>query len=142
MLKKTVKYHDFNGIEREEDFYFNLTHQEIVEMEMTSAGGLSDRVKTIIAEQDIDKIMEMFKDLVLKAHGEKSPDGRYFVKNDETRARFASTQAFSDIFIELATDDKAAVAFVNGITPVAGPKTQALIDRAAKEAEGKNTNES
>ena len=117
MLKKTITYTDYNGTERTEDFYFNLTKAEIMEMEMGTTGGLAEMIKKIVKTQDAPAIIKIFKDLVLKAYGEKSPDGRRFIKNDELRAEFEQTEAYSIIFMELATDDKAAAEFINGIVP-------------------------
>lgn len=117
MLKKTITYVDFNGEERTEDFYFNLTKAEILEMNFSTYGGLDKMIEKIIATNDTPKIVSMFKELVLKAYGEKSDDGKRFIKNDDVREAFSQTQAYSDIFMELATDEKAASDFVNAIVP-------------------------
>ena len=117
MLKKTITYTDFNGIERSEDFYFNLTKAEIMEMEMGTIGGLSEMINKIIAAKDVPAIIKLFKELVLKAYGVKSDDGKRFIKNDTVRDEFAQTEAYSELFMELATDSDKAAAFVNGIVP-------------------------
>lgn len=117
MLKKTIKYVDYDGNEREEDFYFNLSKAEIAEMEMSTNGGLDKMINRIIAERDNKRIIELFKDLVLRSYGKKSDDGRRFIKNQELRDDFAQTEAYSELFMELATDADAAAAFVNGIIP-------------------------
>lgn len=117
MLKKTIKYTDYNGLECEEDFYFNLTKAEVMEMEMTTVGSLSETIKKIIATKDIPSIVKMFKDLILKAYGEKSADGKHFIKNDEIRNNFVSTEAYSELFMELSGNEEAAAAFINGILP-------------------------
>ena len=117
MLKKTITYTDYNGAERTEDFYFNLSKAEVMEMELSTAGGLAETIKKVVAAQDQPAIIKIFKDLILKAYGEKSLDGKRFKKNDELREEFAQTEAYSILFMELATDDKAAADFVNGIVP-------------------------
>lgn len=117
MFKKTTTYTDFNGQERTESFYFNLTQAEVLEMELSTTGGLSAMIQGVIDAKDTPQLIKIFKELVLKAYGEKSSDGRRFVKTPEITAAFAQTQAYSDIFMELATNDKAATAFVEGITP-------------------------
>ena len=117
MLKKTVTYTDYNGVERTEDFYFNLTKAEITEMELSTAGGFAEMLQKVVAAQDAPTLIKIFKDLVLKAYGEKSPDGKRFVKSEEISTAFSQTEAYSQIFMELATDSKAAAAFVNGIVP-------------------------
>lgn len=117
MLKKTITYTDYDGNERTEDFYFNLSKAEIMEMELSTTGGLTKMIEKIVAEQDGKKIIEVFKDLVLKSYGEKSADGRRFIKNDEIREAFSQTEAYSDLFMKLATDADEAADFVNGIVP-------------------------
>lgn len=117
MLKKTIKYTDFNGNEREEDFYFNLMESEIWEMELGVTGGLTEMIKKIMSTQDTPTIIKLFKDLILRAYGEKSADGRSFDKSEEITRRFAQTEAYSKLFMELAFDAKAAAEFVNGIVP-------------------------
>ena len=117
MLKKTITYTDYNNNERTEDFYFNLTKAELMEMEMSTNGGLAEMINKIVASQDAPSIIKIFKELVLKAYGEKSLDGKRFIKNDDIREEFSQTEAYSQLFMELATDADAAAAFVNGIMP-------------------------
>lgn len=117
MLKKTITYTDYNGTERTEDFYFNLSKAEIMEMELGTTGGFGEMIQNIINAKDIPSIVKIFKDLVLKAYGEKSPDGKRFIKSPELAEEFAQTEAYSILFMELATDADSASAFVNGIIP-------------------------
>lgn len=117
MLKKTIPYDDFNGLKRKEDFYFNLTEAELTEMELSAEGGLQEQTKRMLASKDGAAIIKFFKDIVLRSYGQKSLDGRNFIKNDEIRADFASTNAYSILFMELATDADKAAEFVNGIIP-------------------------
>jgi hypothetical protein len=117
MLKKTITYTDFNGNQRTEDFYFNLTKAEVTEMELAAEGGLSKAIEKIVAAKDNKQVIAIFKDLVLKAYGEKSPDGKRFIKSQELRDAFEQSAAYSDFFMELATNDEAAAAFVNAIVP-------------------------
>lgn len=124
MLKKTIVYTDYNGTTRKEDFYFNLTQAEVTELEVSVEGGLVEQINRIVAAQNGKVIIETFKDIILRAYGEKSPDGRRFIKNQEVRDAFAQTEAYSNLFMELATDAKAASEFVNGIVP---PKTKKAV---------------
>lgn len=117
MLKKTISYTDYDGNLRTEDFYFNLSRAEVTEMELSAEGGLSKMLEKIVASQDSKRIMEIFKDIILKAYGEKSPDGKRFIKNQELREGFAQTEAYSELFMELATNADAASSFINGIVP-------------------------
>ena len=115
MLKKTITYTDFNDVERTEDFYFNLTKAEIMEMEMSVPGGLGGMIQKIVSAQDAPALIKLFKELILKAYGEKSADGKRFIKNVELSEAFAQTEAYSILFMELATDDKAASEFITKI---------------------------
>lgn len=117
MLKKTVTYIDFDGNERTEDFFFNLTEQEIAEMELSTEGGLGNFINKAVAAKSQVELIELFKKLILAAYGVKSADGRRFVKNVAVREDFMSTQAFSDIYMELVQDADKASAFFNGIVP-------------------------
>ena len=108
MLKLTRTYKDYNGVSRTEDFYFNLTQAEVTELELSVDGGLVEMINRIVAAQDGKQIIAIFKDIILRAYGEKSPDGKRFIKNQELRDAFAQTEAYSDLFMELATDAEAA----------------------------------
>lgn len=117
MIAKTMTYKDFNNVERTETFYFNLTAAEAIEMEVMESGGLGVYIDRIIQEQDAKKIIEIFKDLILRSYGVKSNDGKHFLKDEKLRTAFASTNAYSDLFMQLATNAEMASAFVNGIVP-------------------------
>ena len=123
MLKKTFTYTDYNGVERTEDHYFNLSKAELMEMELSTTGGLAEMINKIVAAQDAPAIVKVFKELVLKAYGQKSADGRRFIKSQELADEFSQTEAYSQLFMELATDADAASAFVNGIVPPAENKS-------------------
>lgn len=120
MLKKTITYTDYNGVERTEDFYFNLSKAELMEMEMGTTGGFVETVQKITAAKDTPNLVKLFKDFILKAYGEKSPDGKRFIKSKELSDAFSQTEAYSEIFMELATDADAAAKFVNGTIEASG----------------------
>lgn len=117
MLKKNIKYVDFNGVERSEDFYFNLTTADLTEMQLGVSGGLTGLVAQITNTQDGPEIMRIFKDIILNSYGMKSLDGKRFIKTPQLSEEFSQTEAYSQLFMELATNDKAAAAFINGIVP-------------------------
>lgn len=117
MLKKTITWEDYNGVERKEDFYFNLSKAEIMKMQFSYANGLSEALQKMIDTKNTVELAKMFEELILKAYGEKSDDGRRFIKSKELSTAFSQTEAFSILYMELAMDDKAAAAFVNGIIP-------------------------
>ncbi|MCM1578398.1 MAG: hypothetical protein NC078_06340 [Ruminococcus sp.] len=119
MLKKTITYTDYNGGSRTEDFYFNLTKAEVAEMELSAAstGGIEKTFKKMVDDIDGKQIMETIKSLILKSYGEKSVDGRRFVKSSELSENFAQTEAYSELFMELVLDSDKAAAFITGIMP-------------------------
>ena len=117
MLKKTITYTDFNDVERTEDFYFNLTEAELTDMNLDENGGLAEKLQRIIDSKEIKQIKDYFKWIVLKSYGEKSEDGRRFMKSPEITKAFEETQAYSDIWMELAYNEDSASEFVNCIMP-------------------------
>lgn len=117
MIKKTIEYTDFEGNVRKEDFYFNFMESEIFELELGVDGGLSGALQRIIDRQDSPSIISNFKEIILAAYGEKSADGRRFIKSKELKDAFSQTEAFSKLFMELSFNDVAASEFINGIVP-------------------------
>lgn len=117
MLKKEITYTDYNGQERTEDFYFNLSKAELIEMQTSVDGGLDEHLIKLVKKNNQPEIFKFFKDLVLKAYGEKSDDGRRFVKSKEISEAFSQTEAYSEFFTKLATNSKAGAEFINGIMP-------------------------
>lgn len=117
MLKKTITYTDYDGLERTEEFRFNLTKAELVDMELTTAGTFSETMKRIIAEKDIIRIAKLFKELLLKSYGVKSDDGKRFVKSKELSEAFSQTEAYSDLYIELLSNPEEAAKFFAEIAP-------------------------
>lgn len=134
MLKITETYTDYNDVERTETFHFNLTEAEIIEMELGTTGGFVESVQKIIDAKEAPAIVKLFKDIVLKAYGKKSDDGRRLIKSPEISAAFSQTEAYSQIFMRLATNAEEAAKFINGIVPakyVQKARTQAVIEDAS-----------
>lgn len=120
MLKKTIEYVDYNGVARKEDHWFNLSKAELMEMELGTTGGFAEMIQKVINAQDTPSLIKIFKDLILQAYGEKSPDGKRFMKvvnGVRLSDAFAESEAYVSLFMELATDADAATKFVNGIIP-------------------------
>lgn len=117
MLKKTITYTDYNGVTRTEDFYFNLTKTEAIEMELSEKGGITAKLTGIVNSDNNKEIVNTFKEIILKAYGEKSEDGKRFIKTSELREAFSQTEAFVELFMEIAENTDAAVTFINGILP-------------------------
>ena len=117
MFTKTITYKDYNGGSRTETYNFNLTTAEITEMQLGTSGGLAEMLTKIVNANDTPSLIKIFKDLILKSYGVKSPDGRRFEKSEELSAAFSQTPAYSDLFMELATNDEAAWEFIKGTVP-------------------------
>ena len=117
MLKRTIKYEDFDGNEQEELFYFNISMPELIALEVDHPKGFGAWMEEVMKAKDNKTLMEQFKRIVLLAYGEKSEDGRNFVKNDELKAKFESSAAYISLFTELAMDDNAAAEFLLGVLP-------------------------
>lgn len=116
MFKKTIEYTDYNGVDRTESFYFNLSPADLIDMEVES-GGYKQMIQNIIDSQDVQSLMKAFKELIRRSYGVKSQDGKHFVKNDEVFEEFVSTPAYSNLIMEFLEDTDKAVEFVNGIMP-------------------------
>ena len=118
MIKKTIKYTDYNGVEHVEDFYFNLTRSEIVEMEMSVPGGMIQALGNMSVEKDQPQMLKIIKDFILKSYGEKSSDGKRFIKSAEMQEAFSQTEAYSELFMEMMGDMNKALAFLEGATGI------------------------
>lgn len=117
MHKEPITYTDYNGLTRTEEFYFNLTEAELIDMQLTTAGGYAETVKAIIDAKDQPALIAIFKELIHKAYGKKSPDGRRFDKDPDILKEFTSCPAYSILYMRLVTDDEYAAKFINGIIP-------------------------
>lgn len=117
MLKKTITFTDYNGETRTGNYYFNLSKAELLEMQFTTVGGMQRLLEDISESQDNKRIFEMFKMIILKAYGEKSPDGLRFVKSKELSEAFEQTEAYTELVMEFFQDGKKAADFINGIIP-------------------------
>lgn len=117
MITKQITYTDFNGDQQTDTFYFNLTKAEMIELNMSAEGGIEDSINTVIRSRNNSEIHEMFKRIIGKSYGIKSVDGRFFRKSPEILAEFESTEAYSELIMEMFTDTTALSAFVIGLMP-------------------------
>ena len=117
MLAKKIKYTDFDGVERNETFYFNINKAEAIELELEESGGLISLLMKMVETQDIPKIFKLFKKLIGIAIGEKSNDGKYLMKSPEISARFFATNAYQELIMEIMKSPEDAANFVNSIIP-------------------------
>lgn len=117
MVREVIKYTDYNGVERTEECLFNLNKAELMELEMTTEGGLSAMITSIVNANNVPEIVKIFKKILLMAYGKKSPDGRRFIKTEELRNEFAQTEAYSELFMELAMNADHAASFINNVIP-------------------------
>lgn len=131
MIKKTVTYIDYNGEERTETYRFNLNRVEVLDMQMTTIGGYTEKLQALIDAKNTAELYKLFKDLVLRSYGVISEDGKRFIKTDKLREEFEQTEAYVTIYMELATNTDKAIEFINGITPDFENKAKALNDAKA-----------
>ena len=117
MLKKTISYTDYNGLERTEDFYFNLSKAELLDMELAYDGGFTQYLESIINAKDQKTIISVFKQVIMSSYGVKSADGRRFIKNQEVLDEFVQSEAFSNLYMELVSNEDVAAEFIKGIVP-------------------------
>lgn len=134
MIKKTISYVDYDGNKREESFYFNLTKAELTEMDLSATGGFEKMIQKLIEARDGARIISLFKEILLKSYGEKSPDGRRFIKSKELSDAFSQTPAYDQLFMELATDAEKASEFVKGVIPADIDLSSAELPASLKDA--------
>lgn len=133
MLKKTITYIDYDGNERTEDFYFNIDKKELIDLQFSVNGGIDKLINKAVSEKDAKKIIEVFEKIIQLSYGVKSPDGRRFIKNEEILEDFKATQAYNDLFMELAMDAKKASDFVNAIIPKLTKEEQEKVEEQKKQ---------
>lgn len=117
MYTITETYTDYNGTSRTEDFYFNYSKAELADKQFSIKGGLAGMITKIIQTDDQPELIRLFRELIQGAYGEKSLDGRRFIKSEEMTKEFTETEAYSQIYMRLATDAKAAEEFINNVIP-------------------------
>lgn len=137
MHKETITFTDYNGEERTEDYYFNLTQAEVLKMEMLQKGGMESYITKIINERDQKKITKLFCKVIKKSYGLKTLDGG-FEKSKEAFRKFENSEAYSILFTRLASDAEFAARFINGIMPNPNIQPQdhklSQVEQAKKEA--------
>ena len=129
MIKKTITYTDYNGVSRTEDFWFNLTTAELMKMELGTRGGFSEMITRIVQANDVPTMMKVFDDFIRKSYGQKSPDGKRFIKSEAITEEFCQTEAYSNLYIEFITDTDKAIEFMNGIVPAEISKKTNLVNQ-------------
>lgn len=117
MLKKTIKYTNYDGVEKEKDFFFNLKKSELVDLQYDTPKGFISYIEEIVNSGNNSELWKVFRSIVLMAYGEKSDDGERFMKSDEISKAFEETEAFSVLITEFIENDGEAAAFINGIMP-------------------------
>lgn len=127
MLKKTITYTDYDGQERTEDFYFNISKAEYAEMDMSTPGGFTAKLKVISDRKDIPEMLKVFRELIIRSYGVKSPDGRRMMKSEELSKEFLETEAYSELFTEIFQDVDSMAKFIVGIMPIDSETAQNAI---------------
>ena len=139
MIKKTITYTDYNGVSRTEDFWFNLSTAELMKMELGTRGGFSEMMTRIVQANDVPTMMKVFDDFIRKSYGQKSPDGKRFIKSEDITEEFCEREAYSNLFMEFITDTDKAIEFMNGIVPTEISKKANLVNQKSL-MDGTNTN--
>lgn len=135
MLKKTIKYTDYNGNTRTEDFYFNLSKSELAMMDLSEEGGLQANLEPLLNKMDVPKLAKFFERMILTSYGEKSPDGKRFIKTPEMAEAFHQTEAYSELFMELMASENGANAAADFLANILPPDMQAEARKAAKQVQ-------
>lgn len=117
MIKKTIEYTDFNDNVRKEDFYFNLTKDELIQLGVKYPGGMEYKINQLIKTDNSSEVYDIFRTIVLESYGEKSEDGKRFVKSEEMATAFSQTNAFSELIMELMNDAEQGAKFIEGLLP-------------------------
>lgn len=117
MIKWPITYTDYNGDEHTEDFYFNLNKAEVMEMNLVHNGTYQQYLSRIVEQRDGAKMAEEFRNIILKSYGEKTADGKRFIKSKELSDAFQQTEAYSELYMQLLTDETAAPKFIEGLMP-------------------------
>lgn len=117
MIKWPITYTDYSGTEYTEDFYFNLNKAEVMELNLNANGAYSEYLQQIVNDHDGPKLAEVFRTLILKSYGKKSPDGKRFIKSDAISEEFQQTEAYVNLYMELLTDADKIKKFIEGIMP-------------------------
>lgn len=118
MLKKQVTYKDYDGNDKTTTLYFHLNKFEWLELETYTKGGLIENLKHAIETGNAKKTIDILKKIILRSYGEKDPETGSFEKSDDIAIRFSKTDAFSELFYELAYNEEAAQSFFMGLIPV------------------------
>lgn len=117
MIKKTITYLGCDGVERTEDFYFHLNQKELLDMEMSTSGGLAEKLEAISNAKDGNEVYKLFDDVIRKSYGKKSEDGKRFIKSEDIVNEFIQSEAYSNMFMEFMMDSTKAAEFMNGVIP-------------------------
>lgn len=131
MLRRDITYTNFDGVEVTDTLYFNLSKSELILWQTSENGGLAEKLQKMLNQKDGKLIMQTFYDILLKSYGEKSADGRRFIKSDELSKAFSETPAFDILFSELLSDPEKALLFVRQVMP---PEFQAQLDNVGAQS--------
>ena len=134
MRKETITYTDYNNVTRTEDFFFNLNEAELTALQYGVDGGMKEMLERIVKSKDNKQIMACFRELIAKSYGEKSPDGRRFVKSKELSEAFMQTEAYNELMLRFMTDANYSAEFINDVLADVTKRTE---ERNSKKGENK-----
>lgn len=117
MLKREIKFEDFNGNQTSEICYFNLSKPEIIMLEASHETGFGNFLQRLLESNNNAQLVQQFREIILMAYGEKSEDGKHFLKSEERKNLFSQSAAYEELFMELASDPDILMEFIKGVFP-------------------------
>ena len=117
MLKKVITYKDYDNNDKTEALYFHLNKFEWLELETYTKGGLIENLEHAIESGNAKKTIDILKKIILRSYGEKNPETGGFEKSEDMAVRFSRTEAFSELFYELAYNEESSKTFFLGLIP-------------------------
>lgn len=111
MFKHSVEYVDFNGSDRKEDLYFHLSLPEVTRLEAEIGMGLEDYIKGLTTNQELNTLLAFLERMLLSSYGQKTSDGKSFIKSQVIREAFEYSQAYAEIFEQVLSNPDLARKF-------------------------------
>lgn len=122
MVKKTIAYTDFNGVQRKDDFFFHMSLPEVTRLQASvSPETFDEHILRIAKEGKEGAILQLLEKIILGAYGVKSPDGKSFIKTQEETRNFEYSQAYAELFEQLLLQPEEMRVFAEGIGALTKP---------------------
>lgn len=116
MQKLTIQFENFDGETVSEDLYFHLNIKELQAMEEWPVP-LTKRIADLTNTQDGKKAFELMRDIIEAAYGERSEDGKRFIKNEEVLKNFTQGLTYDEVIIKFIDGSMDLAKFIEGLLP-------------------------